>query len=99
MKTKVELAEQPLAYLRGLAPEPRRMIRRALRNLELGRGDIEQLEPPLEDYARLRVRGYRIIVRFEVMRAARVATSVFIERRAVVCELFEAILRGSGFGI
>jgi len=48
-----------LAFVRRLAPEPRRTIRRALRDLALGKGDIRQLEPPLEGYSRLRIGAYR----------------------------------------
>jgi hypothetical protein len=44
MKTKVEISDQVLNFVRSLAPEPRRSLRLALRGLEDERGDIKQLE-------------------------------------------------------
>jgi len=65
-----------------------------LRGLEQDKGDIKQLEADLAGYTRLRVGGYRVIVRFFVEGGQRVARCVFAENRAVVYELFAEILRG-----
>ncbi len=98
MKVRVELDPQVAGFVRALAPEPRKRLREALRGLEQEKGDLNQLEADLAGYARLRVRGYRVIVRFYADRGQRVARCVFAEKRAVVCELFAEILRGPSAG-
>ncbi len=94
MKIKVELDPQVADFVRALAPEPRKRMREALRGLEKEQGDIKQLEADLIGYARLRVGDYRVLVRFYAERGQRVARCVFVERRAVVYELFWKILQG-----
>jgi mRNA-degrading endonuclease RelE of RelBE toxin-antitoxin system len=94
MKTKVELDPQVADFVRSLAPEPRKRVRQALRNLENESGDIKQLEAELAGYARLRVGFYRVVIRFYSERGQRVARCVFAERRAVVYELFWKTLHG-----
>lgn len=89
---KVELSEQVLNFVRSLAPEPRRTLRQGLRDLEQERGDIKPLEGELASWCRLRVKSYRVILRYETVAGQRVARCVFAERRALVYELFaEAI--------
>ena len=94
MKIRVELDPQVVAFVRALAPEPRRSLRTALRHLEREKGDIKQLEGDLSGYVRLRVGTYRVLIRFYAERGARVARWVFSEKRSVVYELFAEILRG-----
>lgn len=94
MKTKVELDPQVADFVRALAPEPRKRLRNGLRGLEREKGDIKQLEADLAGYARLRLGGYRVIVRFFVHGGQRIARCIFAEKRAVVYELFAEILRG-----
>ncbi|MBM3883264.1 MAG: hypothetical protein FJ387_26720 [Verrucomicrobia bacterium] len=94
MKIRVELDPQVADFVRALAPEPRKRLREGLHGLEQEKGDIKQLEADLAGYARLRVGGYRIIVRFFPEGGQRVARCVFAEKRAVVYELFAEILRG-----
>jgi mRNA-degrading endonuclease RelE of RelBE toxin-antitoxin system len=98
MKLRVELDPQVASFVRALAPEPRKRLRAGLRGLEREKGDLKQLEADLAGYARLRVGGYRIIVRFYGERGQRVARCVFAEKRAVVYELFAEILRGPSAG-
>jgi mRNA-degrading endonuclease RelE of RelBE toxin-antitoxin system len=86
---KVRLAPQVVDFVRGLAPEPRRRLRSALRDLEKGRGDIQPLEGPLQDYCRLRVGPYRIILSYS---RSRTIDCVFAERRSIVYEVFAAAL-------
>ena len=93
MKTKVELSEQLLNFVRALAPEPRRALRLGLRGLGDERGDIKQLEGELAGWCRLRVKSYRVIFRYEMAGSQRVARCVFAERRALVYELFAEALR------
>ncbi len=88
MKTRVEISQQVLDFVRALAPEPRRALRLGLREFEKQRGDIKQLEGELSGWCRLRVRSYRVIFRFEIAGGERVARCVFAERRQVVYALF-----------
>ena len=81
----VVVSDQVLAFVRRLAPEPRRTLRQALRDLAAGKGDIRQLEAPLEGYSRLRVGAHRVIFAYG---EKRVIECVFAERRSLVYEIF-----------
>lgn len=94
MKIRVELDPQVVRFVRALAPEPRKLLRQALRRLVAEKGDIKQLEGELGGYCRLRVRGYRVILRFFADEDGRVVRCVYAERRSVVYELFSELLRG-----
>jgi mRNA-degrading endonuclease RelE of RelBE toxin-antitoxin system len=85
----VRVAPQVVEFVRSLAPDPRRRLRAALRDLAKGEGDISPLEGPLQDYCRLRVGPYRVILRY--MRG-RVIECVFAERRSLVYEVFADIM-------
>jgi mRNA interferase RelE/StbE len=63
LSRKVVIKEPLYAYLRRMAPEPRRAMRRALKVLCDEKGDVRSLNEPLEGYCRLRVGKYRIIFR------------------------------------
>jgi mRNA-degrading endonuclease RelE of RelBE toxin-antitoxin system len=82
---KVRLAPQVLDFARSLAPEPRRRLRRALRDLEKGKGDVKPLEGPLQNYCRLRVGPYRVVLMYS---KSRTIECVFAERRSIVYEVF-----------
>ena len=82
---RVRLAPQVVDFVRSLAPEPRRRLRRALRDLEKGAGDVTSLEAPLQDYCRLRVGAYRVILSY---RKSRTIDCVFAEHRSIVYEVF-----------
>ena len=94
MKIRVELDPQVAAFVRALAPDPRKRLREALRGLQQEKGDLKQLEADLAGYTRLRVGSYRVVVRFYAHRGQRVARCVFAEKRPVVYELFAELLRG-----
>ncbi len=81
----VRIAPQVADFVRRLAPEPRRRLRQALRDLGNGKGDIRALEGPLQDYCRLRVGPYRVILSYS---ASRSIDCVFAERRSLVYEVF-----------
>jgi mRNA-degrading endonuclease RelE of RelBE toxin-antitoxin system len=87
---RVEISDQVRRFIRSLAPEPRKELRAALRELAHERGDIKHLEGPLKDYFRLRVRDYRII--FQYSRRRRVIECVFAERRDLIYEVFEKLI-------
>ncbi len=93
MKTRVEISDQVLTFVRSLAPEPRRSLRQGLRDLQNELGDIKQLEGELAGWCRLRVKSYRVIFRYEIKESQRVARCVFAERRELVYELFSESLR------
>ena len=86
---KVELSPQVVDFVQRLAPAPRRMLRRALRELARDRGDIKALEGPLDGYCRLRVHGYRII--FCYARRGLIQC-IFAERRSIISEVFAQAL-------
>ncbi len=91
---KIEYAPQVINFLRSLAPEPRRAIVRAIKNLPRF-GDTKALESELEGFWRLRVKGYRVVFRYV---GGNVIRCEFAETRSVVYELFAAELKKlSGF--
>jgi len=87
---KVELALQVVEFVRRLPPDPRRRLRRALRELAKEKGDIKPLHAPLEGYCRLRVGGYRVI--FSYASRGRIQC-IFAEQRSIVYELLVDMLR------
>jgi mRNA-degrading endonuclease RelE of RelBE toxin-antitoxin system len=93
MEIKVELSEQVVRFVARRAPEPRRMLREALRALARERGDIRALEGPLKDYHRLRIGGYRIIFAYRIARKRRSIQCVYAERRSAVYEMFAQLLK------
>ena len=60
---KISASEQVAEWLSRLAPEPKRRVRAALKNLETWLGDIAPLHGELEGFYRLRIGGYRIVFR------------------------------------
>lgn len=82
---RVRLTAQVVDFVRSQAPEPRRRIRKALAELASGRGDVKQLEGPLQAYCRLRVGPFRVILSY---RNAKSVDCVFAERRGIVYEVF-----------
>ncbi len=87
---RVEISDQVRRFIRSLAPDPRKELRAALRELAHERGNIKYLEGPLKDYLRLRVRDYRII--FQYSRKRKVIECVFAERRDLIYEIFEKLI-------
>jgi mRNA-degrading endonuclease RelE of RelBE toxin-antitoxin system len=85
---RVELAAQVVAFIRAQAPDPRRRLRVALRDLQRERGDIKALEGRLKNHFRLRVGNYRIVFYY----AGKNIRCAYIERRDVVYELFEQLI-------
>jgi mRNA-degrading endonuclease RelE of RelBE toxin-antitoxin system len=65
------------------------MLRRALRDLAKGKGNVIALEGPLEGYCRLRVGAYRIVFTYA---GRRTIQCVFAERRSIVYEVFARVL-------
>lgn len=93
---RVEISDQVRRFVRSLAPDPRRELRTALRDLARERGDIKHLEGPLKDYMRLRIRDYRII--FQYSRKRKAIECVFAERRDLIYEVFEKLIHARLLG-
>jgi mRNA-degrading endonuclease RelE of RelBE toxin-antitoxin system len=93
---RVEISDQVRRFVRSLAPDPRKELRAALRELARERGDIKHLEGPLKDYMRLRIRDYRIV--FQYSRTRKVIECVFAERRDLIYEVFETLIHARLLG-
>ena len=93
---RVEISQQVAEFIRLLAPDPRKALRAALHGLERERGDIKALEGPLKNYCRLRVAGFRVI--FTYARGGKTIRCIYAERRAVIYEVFERMLRAKLLG-
>ena len=87
---KVIVHPQAEAFVRALAPEPRRRLVRAMKALPAG--DTKALEGRLSSYCRLRVGGFRILYAESVKDGVRTFDCLFAERRSLVYELFEQIV-------
>jgi mRNA-degrading endonuclease RelE of RelBE toxin-antitoxin system len=85
MKRQVLVREQVKKFIGSLAPDSRKKIRKALRELEAGPGNCLPLRENLAGYHRLRTGGYRIVFRY---RPGRVIECVFAEERSLVYQLF-----------
>jgi mRNA interferase RelE/StbE len=84
---KVELEQQVVDFIRSLPPEPRRVLKRSLKNLEKEKGDIRALEGDLAGFYRLRVLRYRIIVLYQVPSERRTIRCVYAAPRNIVYEV------------
>jgi mRNA-degrading endonuclease RelE of RelBE toxin-antitoxin system len=79
------LSAQVEAFIRQLAPEPKKLVRQALAGLAGDRGDITSLDADLEGYHRLRIGKYRIIFRYT---ARQEIYCSFMQSRPTVYQLF-----------
>jgi mRNA-degrading endonuclease RelE of RelBE toxin-antitoxin system len=93
MRTRVEVSEQVVSYVRALAPAPRRAVRLAIHGLAKGRGDVQPLEGELCDFSRLRVGSHRIVFHIEIRKGERLVRCDYAERRSIVYEVFSEILK------
>lgn len=85
---RVEVEQQVLDFIASLPPEPRRSLRRAIRQLANWRGDIRQLEGPLEGFYRIRIQRYRIIFFVHQLARRRTIRCVYAAPRNIVYEIF-----------
>lgn len=86
MRYRVQVRQQVKGFLETLAPESRRRLKAALKDLGDERGDRLALRERLSGYHRLRVGGHRVIFRHL---PGRVIECVFVEERSLVYQLFE----------
>lgn len=92
MTTRVIVGERVKDFLESLAPEPRRRLWRAIKELAYDRGDIRQLEGRLAPYWRLRVERMRVIYDQRAAQGERQLVCFFAEHRATVYSVFEQLL-------
>ncbi len=88
MKTRVHVSPQVIAFVKSLAPEPRRKLTQAIKALAGDRGEVKPLEGKLAGYSRLRVSGHRVLFREVFRSGARHIDCVFAEKRSIVYDLF-----------
>jgi mRNA interferase RelE/StbE len=92
MKTRVLIGHGVKAFMQGLAPQPRRKLRRAIKELADGKGDIKQLEGNLAPYWRLRANNMRVIFDEKSERGQRIILCFFADYRATVYSILEQLL-------
>ena len=92
MRTRVVVAEQVKGFLESLAPEPRRKVWRAIKDLSENKGDIKQLDGKLATYWRLRAGRVRIVYGQRAVRGERRILCFFAEYRATVYAVLEQLL-------
>ena len=85
---KISASEQVAEWLSRLAPEPKRRVRAALKNLETWLGDIAPLHGELEGFYRLRIGGYRIVFRVMLGQTIRLE---YADTRDVVYEVLRQL--------
>lgn len=92
---KIEVWQEAWDFITRLAPEPRRHIKLALKNLAKNQGDTKLLEGEFLGLCRLRVRGYRVI--YQIV-SKNLIQCIFIEHRALVYELLGAEIENQLLG-
>jgi len=95
MKTRVNVESQVEAFVKSLAPEPRRRLTQAIKALAMNQGDTKRLEGKLEGYSRLRVAGHRVIFTERSESGVRIIDCIFAEKRSLVYDLFIRLLSES----
>jgi mRNA-degrading endonuclease RelE of RelBE toxin-antitoxin system len=92
MKTKVHVGRQVEDFLKALAPEPRRALRQAMKNLADNQGDVKLLEGKLSGLWRLRVGKVRVIYEIKVAGGTREIICFYANYRSVVYVILEQLL-------
>ena len=92
MKTRVVVGTNVKAFMASLAPEPRRKLRRGLKELAGGRGDVKQLDGSLAPFWRLRASNIRIVFGQKTQAGERILFCFFAGYRATVYSVLEQLL-------
>lgn len=98
MNTRVMVGQPVREFITSLAPEPRRKLWRALKELAADRGDIKQLEGKLYPCWRLRVGMVRVIFVQKSVRGERVLACFFADYRATVYQVVEQLIANGLIG-
>jgi len=86
---KISASEQVQAWLVALPPETKKRVRRALRGLVQGKGDLKALHSELAGFNRLRIGGLRVVYSQQPGRVLRLE---YADSRDVVYENFLRII-------
>ena len=86
---KISASEQVQSWLVALPPDAKKRVRRALRDLENGKGDICALRNELDGFNRLRVGGMRIVYS---QHPGRIIRLEYADTRDVIYENFLRVL-------
>ena len=92
MKTKIRAGRPVEDFLKALAPEPRRTLRQALKNLADDKGDVKLLEERLSGFWRLRVGKVRVIYEIKTVGGTRVIFCFYANYRSIVYVILEQLL-------
>jgi mRNA-degrading endonuclease RelE of RelBE toxin-antitoxin system len=92
MKTRVIVTARVRDFLRSLAPEPRRKLWRAIKELADDKGDVKLLEEKLSGFWRLRVGKVRVIYEIKVGGGTREIICFYANYRSVVYVILEQLL-------
>jgi mRNA-degrading endonuclease RelE of RelBE toxin-antitoxin system len=92
MKTRVRVGTQVDEFLATLAPQPRRILRQALKKLADDEGDTRQLEGKLAGMHRLRVGRMRIVYEIRAVKGERLINCFYANYRSVIYSLLEQLL-------
>jgi mRNA-degrading endonuclease RelE of RelBE toxin-antitoxin system len=92
MNTRVIAGQRVKDFLETLAPEPRRKLWRALKELAQDKGDVKQLEGSLHPFWRLRVDRMRVIYEPRSVVGERQLVCFFAGHRATVYAVLEQLL-------
>jgi len=88
---RISASEQVQCWLKGLPPEPKSRVRRALKALAQGRLralDVQPLRRELEGFYRLRIGDYRIVYRLE---SGQIIRLDYADIRDVVYDVFRML--------
>lgn len=96
MRSRVVIGSEVKTFIQSLAPEPRRKLWRAIKDLAGGKGDVKQLEGKLAPFWRLRVKNIRVVFDQKSQGGQRVIFCFFADYRATVYVLLEQLI-ASGF--
>ncbi len=86
MSYRVRIEKQVLDFITTLGMDHRRSLKKALKALQNETGDIKALGDELDGFSRLRVGPCRILFRY---RPGKVIECVSMNRRPLLCEIFE----------
>ncbi|HEX3890906.1 MAG TPA: type II toxin-antitoxin system RelE/ParE family toxin [Verrucomicrobiae bacterium] len=92
MTTRVIVTSRVRDFLRSLAPEPRRKLWRAIKELAGDKGDVKLLEGKLSGFWRLRIGNIRVIFEVKAVGGTREVFCFYANYRSVVYVILEQLL-------
>src|SRR5271154_6007571 len=92
MKTKVRVGRRVENFVKALAPEPRRVLRQAMKGLADEKGDVKLLEGKLSGLWRLRVGKVRVIYEIKAGGGVREIFCFYANYRPLVYVILEQLI-------